>query len=329
MNFLEARSIHKSYNRTPVLRNISLTVKRGSFVCLLGPSGCGKSTLLRIIAGLETPDEGSLFMEERDITRMVAGKRNFGMVFQSYALFPNLTVRENITFGLRRLTRDAALIRAEGDKMLTLTGLTNEAEKYPSQLSGGQQQRTALGRALILSPSVLLLDEPLSALDAKIRRKLGQQLKELQRRIGVTTIMVTHDQEEALTLGDSIAVMNGGVIEQAGTPEEVYNRPATEFVAEFIGQINHLAETDETLTLVRPEHLRPAGPDAKEAIEAVIASVSFCGSFYRLKLAAQDREYLMDLPAREAERLRLEPARTLRIRIPHKRRIECPRSAAR
>jgi iron(III) transport system ATP-binding protein len=211
----------------------------------LGPSGCGKTTLLRIIAGLETQDSGTIVQDGRDVSRLPAIRRDYGIVFQSYALFPNLTIFDNVAYGLvnRRQRRDA--IKSRVDELLALVGLPTSGAKYPGQLSGGQQQRIALARALAPAPGLLLLDEPLSALDALERVRLRGEIRALQQRLGVTTIMVTHDQEEALSMADRIVVMNTGCIDQVGTPREVYEKPATPFVADFIGKINVLAATSE------------------------------------------------------------------------------------
>ncbi|MGL6041374.1 MAG: ATP-binding cassette domain-containing protein, partial [Deefgea sp.] len=232
---LQISGINKQFAAFTALKDISLNVQKGEFVCLLGPSGCGKTTLLRIIAGLESTDHGSIIQTGRDITRASAAERDYGIVFQSYALFPNLTVAKNIAYGLKGRTQDKDRRVTE---LLDLIGLPAIAEKYPAQLSGGQQQRVALARALATSPNLLLLDEPLSALDAQVREHLRGEIKALQQKLGVTTIMVTHDQEEALTMADRIVVMNHGVIEQIGTPDEIYQQPASRFVADFVGHCN-------------------------------------------------------------------------------------------
>lgn len=238
---LALEGIGKRFGKTEVLRDIDLTVAEGEFVCFLGPSGCGKSTLLRIIAGLEVQSGGRLFKQGTDISRLPAAARDVGILFQSYALFPNLTVADNVSYGLvnRRLPR--ARIAERVDELLALVGLPGTGDRLPGQLSGGQQQRIALARALAPSPRILLLDEPLSALDAKVRVHLRQQIRQLQSALRLTTIMVTHDQEEALTMADRIVVMNHGVIEQIGTPEDVYLRPASRFVADFVGKMNFLS----------------------------------------------------------------------------------------
>jgi iron(III) transport system ATP-binding protein len=240
MEALRLQGIGKSFGAFTALRDIDLTIRRGEFVCFLGPSGCGKTTLLRIIAGLERQSTGSIRQDGRDVSHLPPAARDYGIVFQSYALFPNLTIEENVGYGLvsRRHTR--AQVKRRVDELLALVGLPEAGPKYPSQCSGGQQQRIALARALAASPGLLLLDEPLSALDAKVRERLRGELRGLQRQLGVTTIMVTHDQEEALSLADRVVVMNQGAIDQVGTPLEVYERAATPFVAAFLGRINAL-----------------------------------------------------------------------------------------
>ncbi|WP_051258770.1 putative 2-aminoethylphosphonate ABC transporter ATP-binding protein [Chitinibacter tainanensis] len=237
---VQLNDIHKQFGRFTALAGIHLDIRQGEFVSLLGPSGCGKTTLLRILAGLEHADRGQIMLHQRDITRLPPAERDYGIVFQSYALFPNLTVAANIAYGLKGRREDR---QRRVDELLDLIGLAGIASKYPAQLSGGQQQRVALARALATSPSLLLLDEPLSALDAQVREHLRHEIKQLQRKLGVTTIMVTHDQEEALTMADRVVVMNHGVIEQIGSPETIYRKPATRFVADFVGQCNWLSGT--------------------------------------------------------------------------------------
>jgi len=237
---LTIRGIHKRFDRFVALQQIDLTVRQGEMLCLLGPSGCGKTTLLRIIAGLETQSGGTIVQNGRDISQLPPVKRDYGIVFQSYALFPNLTIAENVAYGLVNRRKPRAEVKARVEELLTMVGLPTSGDKYPGQLSGGQQQRIALARALATSPRLLLLDEPLSALDALERIRLRGEIRRLQQQLGVTTIMVTHDQEEALSMADRIVVMNHGVIEQIGTPHEVYERPATPFVADFVGKVNVL-----------------------------------------------------------------------------------------
>ncbi|MCY4755374.1 putative 2-aminoethylphosphonate ABC transporter ATP-binding protein [Pelomonas aquatica] len=235
--WLRFAGIRKRFGDFEALAGIDLAIRKGEFVCLLGPSGCGKTTLLRILAGLEAQDAGTLHLGSKDIGRLPPSQRDYGIVFQSYALFPNLTVAGNVGYGLRlpRAPRERRIA-----ELLDLVGLPGSAARYPAQLSGGQQQRVALARALATSPSLLLLDEPLSALDAQVREHLRRELRSLQQRLGVTTLMVTHDQDEALALGDTIAVMSAGRLEQVGTPEQIYREPATRFVADFVGRANWL-----------------------------------------------------------------------------------------
>src|SRR5438045_6878171 len=236
--YLKLSGITKRFGKFTALSGIALAVERSQLMIFLGPSGCGKTTLLRIIAGLETQDEGTIVQGGRDISPLPAMRRDYGIVFQSYALFPNLTIFANVAYGLvnRGKGRDEIVRRVR--ELLKLVGLPDAGPKYPGQLSGGQQQRIALARALATSPGLLLLDEPLSALDALERLRLRGEIRALQQRLGVTTIMVTHDQEEALSMADVVVVMNHGVIEQIGTPQQIYREPAYAFVADFVGKIN-------------------------------------------------------------------------------------------
>ncbi|MFR2551675.1 MAG: ABC transporter ATP-binding protein [Clostridioides difficile] len=234
MSYLKINNVFKSYDQKKVLNNISLDIEEGEFLCLLGPSGCGKTTLLRIIAGLEDVNSGTIILQDKDITNLEPSKRGFGIVFQSYALFPNMTAYNNIAFPLKERKVSKEKIDNKVKEVLETVGLTNEAHKYPKALSGGQQQRIAIARALALEPKFLLLDEPMSALDAKVRHKLRMDIKRLQKELNITTIMVTHDQEEAITMADKIAILNGGDIMQIGTPEEIYQNPQNLFTAQFI-----------------------------------------------------------------------------------------------
>lgn len=238
MAFLELTNVHKSYGRTVAVKDFQLRVEQGEFVSFLGPSGCGKTTTLRMIAGFEQLSAGSIVMDGVEISRKPPNQRHIGMVFQSYALFPNMTVADNIGFGLKVAGRPAAERKARVAEMLALIKLEQLGGRYPYQLSGGQQQRVALARALAIRPQLLLLDEPLSALDAKIRVALRNEIRAIQRQLGITTIYVTHDQEEAMSLSDRIVVMNHAQIEQVGTPFEIYNFPQTAFVASFVGTLN-------------------------------------------------------------------------------------------
>lgn len=309
--FLSVRGLRKSYGAFDALKNIDLDVARGEFVCFLGPSGCGKTTLLRAIAGLDPQDEGAISIAGRDVSKAPPSERDFGIVFQSYALFPNLTVAKNVGYGLVNRGRARAEIAARVAELLTLVGLADQGEKFPGQLSGGQQQRVALARALATSPGLLLLDEPLSALDAKVRIRLRDQIRQLQQQLGVTTIMVTHDQEEALAMADRIVVMNHGKIEQVGGPAEIYGAPKTPFVADFVG---HMTFLDAVVTgpgrvrvgaldfsvaddaghtvgspvrlAMRPETacVRDLGPATPNRFEARVGELAFLGSFCRATL---------------------------------------------
>ena len=236
--YLTVKKVNKHFGKFQALNDINFDVKEGEFVCILGPSGCGKTTLLRVIAGLESQSEGEINQNNKNISQLPPDQRDFGIVFQSYALFPNLTVKNNISFGLKTRKQNRDAIDKRVDELLNLVGLSDHINKYSAQLSGGEQQRVALARALAPSPGLLLLDEPLSALDAKVRQHLRLEIKNLQRKLGVTTIMVTHDQEEALTMADRIILMNKGVIEQEGSPQDIYSKPTTAFSANFIGTTN-------------------------------------------------------------------------------------------
>src|SRR5262249_53260461 len=298
MAYLQIRNLTKRYGTFTALGDVSLDIQEGEFVCFLGPSGCGKTTLLRAIAGLDPQTSGTIHQKGRDVSTLPPARRDFGIVFQSYALFPNLTVAENVGYGLvsRRLTR--AGIAKRVDELLTLVGLPDAGTKFPAQLSGGQQQRVALARALATSPGLLLLDEPLSALDARVRLRLRHEIKSLQRRLGVTTIMVTHDQEEALTMADRIVVMNAGAIEQVGTPQQIYGRPSTAFVADFVGSMNFLAGV-----LTAPDSVKVSGL----AFVCVAQEGLATGTRVRLCIRPEDVR-VRDLPADVANRLTVDVA---------------------
>ncbi|MBD3763577.1 MAG: ABC transporter ATP-binding protein [Rhodobacterales bacterium] len=311
MSYLDLANLEKSFGATRVVRDFTLGVDKGEFISLLGPSGCGKTTVLRMVAGFEMPTAGAIRIDGQSVTDLPPNRRQIGMVFQAYALFPNLTVAENVSFGLKV----QGVARAERDtrvaEMLDLIGLPDLGARYPFQLSGGQQQRVALARALAPRPRVLLLDEPLSALDAKVRVSLRSEIRAIQRDLGITTIFVTHDQEEAMSISDRIVVMNGGIAEQVGAPFQIYNRPATRFVAQFVGTLNTLQArlvdpargtvalgdsvvtldrvvdrpAGSTLTLaLRPEALRLGHvPDHDAVLPARIAEVEFLGSVIRVR----------------------------------------------
>ena len=312
-SFLSIQHVKKAFGDTTVVQDFNLDVGTGEFVSFLGPSGCGKTTVLRMVAGFEEPTAGSVVIAGKDVTRLKPNQRNIGMVFQAYALFPNLTVAQNIAFGLKV----AGMPRADSDarvaEMLNLIKLPQFGDRYPYQLSGGQQQRVALARAIAPKPKLLLLDEPLSALDAKVRVSLRDEIRSIQKELGITTVFVTHDQEEALSISDRIVVMYGGKAEQVGTPFEIYNRPATKFVANFVGTLNVLEGTvtdasagkvkvgtsevllkdklngskaGDTLSLaLRPEAIslgRQPGRDA--TLGGEISEVSFLGSVIRVRV---------------------------------------------
>jgi putative spermidine/putrescine transport system ATP-binding protein len=323
MPFLEISNLQKFYGPSHVVRDFDLDVAKGEFVSFLGPSGCGKTTTLRMVAGFETPSQGAIRIDGRDVVNLRPNQRNIGMVFQAYALFPNMTVAQNVAFGLRVGGADRAAIDARVAEMLGLIGLPDLGARYPFQLSGGQQQRVALARALAVRPKVLLLDEPLSALDAKIRVSLREQIRAIQKELGITTIYVTHDQEEALSMSDRIVVMNAGVAEQIGDPFEIYNRPATRFVASFVGTLSVLdAEiTDpaagalsidgQPVTLARPVEapagahatlaLRPQAvalgraPDHDAVLRGTVEDVSFLGSVVRVRVRLTSQSLSLDI----------------------------------
>ena len=309
--YLRIERLKKQFGSFWALKDISLEIFPGEFVCFLGPSGCGKTTLLRAIAGLDIQTSGRIFQADKEISTLPASQRDFGIVFQSYALFPNLTVADNVGYGLvsRRMLKVEIATRVAD--LLRLVGMPDSGPKYPAQLSGGMQQRVALARALALSPGLLLLDEPLSALDARVRAYLRQEIRHLHKRLGVTTIMVTHDQEEALTMADRIVVMNQGVIEQVGTPLQVYREPTSAFVADFVGKTNLLPGivvkpglvrygtmdltcdvdikpgpgSDVTLA-IRPEDVvvRNVDANAENTFAVRVAEMEFLGSFCRVGL---------------------------------------------
>jgi len=323
MAFLEIANLQKHYGPNHVVRDFNLDVAKGEFVSFLGPSGCGKTTTLRMVAGFETPNSGVIRIDGHDVVDLKPNQRNIGMVFQAYALFPNMTVAQNVAFGLRIAGTERAASDARVAEMLKLIGLPDLGARYPFQLSGGQQQRVALARALAPRPKVLLLDEPLSALDAKIRVSLRDEIRAIQKELGITTIYVTHDQEEALSMSDRIVVMNQGVAEQVGDPFAIYNRPATAFVASFVGTLNVLsarvtdpatgaveidgqpvllhralpAAAGGTVSLaLRPQALTlapEAGHDA--TLRATVQDVSFLGSVVRTRVALGTQKVSLDL----------------------------------
>ncbi|MFD3587416.1 ABC transporter ATP-binding protein [Streptomyces sp. NPDC058683] len=317
---VEFRSLRREFGATVALDGLDLTVRPGEFLALLGPSGCGKTTALRMLAGFEHPDSGAVLVDGEDVTSVPAHRRDAGMVFQSYSLFPHLNAVDNVAFGLRMRKVRTSERRARAAELLDLVGLGDKGERFPHQLSGGQQQRIALARALALRPRVLLLDEPLSALDAKVRLTLREEIRRLQQELGITTLFVTHDQEEALSVADRVAVMRAGRLEQCAEPAELYGRPATAFVAEFVGTMSRIPGTvedgrvevlgqrlpvdgqapdaSEVDVLVRPEAVQVRADDTGTATAVATA---FLGAVVRVTVRLADgTEVKADLPAHEA-----------------------------
>jgi len=353
--YLEIKDLWKKFGEFVALQDISLEVMEGEFLCFLGPSGCGKTTLLRAIAGLDLQTSGTIAQAGNDVSNLPPSERDFGIVFQSYALFPNLTIERNIAYGLENQGRPKPEISARVAKLLELVGLPDQGNKYPAQLSGGQQQRIALARAIATDPGLLLLDEPLSALDAKVRVFLRHEVKELQRKLGITTVMVTHDQEEALSMADRIVVMNHGTIEQVGTPQEIYRDPSSLFVADFIGEMNQISANvgaDESISIggltlqcaphefakgsavvvaIRPEDIIPHGarsrspgaPDPVDAadntFEVTITEMEFLGTFWRSELRGAsmgDQRLMTNFSINAVRRMDLKIGATLKIELP-------------
>ena len=325
--FLSLRNITKRFGAVLALDDVSLDIGEGEFICFLGPSGCGKTTLLRVIAGLESPDGGDVMQNGASLVGVPARLRNFGIVFQSYSLFPNMSVARNIGYGLECRKWPKGAIGPRIDEVLSLVRLRDQAGKYPHQLSGGQQQRVALARALAPKPTVLLLDEPLSALDAKVREELRGEIKDLQTALRVTTIMVTHDQHEAMEMADRIVVMNAGVIEQVGGAVDLYDQPVNRFVAEFIGRMNLVKTSVAKLPAVndngaadpyigiRPEHIELVDADVRSP-DVVVGHVEKCiflGSFTRIRLNVEGKRLLLELRGRRTE---LAAGVMLSVRIP-------------
>jgi putative spermidine/putrescine transport system ATP-binding protein len=334
MAYLELQGLRRQFGPVVALDGIDVSLDAGGFLSLLGPSGCGKTTALRIVAGFDRPDGGSVVIDGKDLTRVSPNRRDMGMVFQAYSLFPNMTAEQNVEFGLRIRKNRRAQRGKRVEELLELVGLEHAGRRYPHQLSGGMQQRVALARALAIEPRVLLLDEPLSALDAKVRVQLREEIRRIQTRLGITTLYVTHDQEEALSVSDRVAVMSSGRIEQIGTPSEMYGAPATPFVAEFIGTMNRLeavvvdgergevehggtrlivdtargrSRGERVLVLVRPEllELEPstnaAGGDNRLAGEVI--THTFLGSVTGLKLLSRDAELFADVATARVDSL--------------------------
>jgi putative spermidine/putrescine transport system ATP-binding protein len=319
---VEFAGVHRTFGTTKALAGLDLAIEPGELLALLGPSGCGKTTALRILAGFDRPDHGAVLVDGNDISSTSVNKRDMGMVFQSYSLFPTMSALDNVAFGLRLRKQPAGKRRARAGDLLDLVGLSDHTRKYPHQLSGGQQQRVALARALAISPRVLLLDEPLSALDAKVREQLRDEIRRIQLELGVTTVCVTHDQEEALSMADRVGVMRAGRLEQCDAPAVLYERPATQFVAEFVGTMNRLPARAATSGSVRfGEQSLPADGDlpaadapvtilvrpeavvveADERGEYVVMVATFRGATTQLRMQRDDGvEVLADVPAHRA-----------------------------
>jgi putative spermidine/putrescine transport system ATP-binding protein len=327
MAFLELQNLHRDFGTVKALDGIEIELGEGEFLSLLGPSGCGKTTALRIVAGFDRPDAGRVVVDGKDVTNVSPNKRDMGMVFQAYSLFPNMTAAQNVEYGLRLRGQDKTKRRQRVSELLELVGLGQAGDRFPHQLSGGMQQRVALARALAIEPRVLLLDEPLSALDAKVRVQLREEIRRIQLELGITTLYVTHDQEEALSVSDHVAVMYGGRIEQMGSPAEMYSAPATPFVAEFIGTMNRLEGTvvdggvqhggttlqvdaasgrragERVLVLVRPETVEVAQANGTGGANTLVGDVvtqTFLGPVTRLKIIGDGVDVIADVPTQKA-----------------------------
>ncbi|MDX6476476.1 MAG: putative spermidine/putrescine transport system ATP-binding protein [Gaiellaceae bacterium] len=335
MAYLELQDLHRDFGTVKALNGIDIALGEGEFLSLLGPSGCGKTTALRLVAGFDRPDQGRIVVDGKDLTNVSPNKRDMGMVFQAYSLFPNMTARQNVEFGLKIRGRDKTDRQKRVNDLLELVGLGHAADRYPHQLSGGMQQRVALARALAIEPRVLLLDEPLSALDAKVRVQLREEIRRIQLELGITTLYVTHDQEEALAISDHVAVMYGGVIEQMGAPAEMYTAPATPFVAEFIGTMNRLESTildpasgevdyggnrlnidaargrrqgERVLLLIRPESLElEASTNGASAngntLTGEVITQTFLGPVTRLRVSGPNTSLIADMSTARAAAL--------------------------
>jgi putative spermidine/putrescine transport system ATP-binding protein len=334
MAYLELQNLHREFaGGVKALDGIEVQLGQGEFLSLLGPSGCGKTTALRLVAGFDRPDEGRIVIDGKDVTNVAPAKRDMGMVFQAYSLFPNMTAAQNVEFGLKIRGRNKGERSGRVGELLELVGLGHAGTRYPHQLSGGMQQRVALARALAIEPRVLLLDEPLSALDAKVRVQLREEIRRIQLELGITTLYVTHDQEEALAVSDHVAVMYRGRIEQIGPPAEMYSRPATPFVAEFIGTMNRLEATiadpstgtvehggvtlsveaargrargERVLVLIRPEtvELSPAnGAGGANTLSGEVIAQTFLGPVTRLKVVGPGADLIADVSTAKAATL--------------------------
>jgi len=329
MAALELKQLRRRFGDVTALDGIDLAVRSGEFVSFLGPSGCGKTTALRLIAGFDRPTSGRIEIEGKDVTAVSPNRRDIGMVFQAYSLFPNMTAVRNVEFGLRVRKQGHGVRRGKALELLELVGLGDAADRYPHQLSGGMQQRVALARALAIQPRLLLLDEPLSALDAKVRVQLRDEIRRIQTGLGITTIYVTHDQEEALSISDRVAVLSKGRIEQIGTPAEIYGAPATPFVAQFVGTMNRLESTvsdtqgevnydgsplaveaargrrsgERVLLLVRPETVEVVAAADGDGLVGEVVSQTFLGAVTRVRVSAGPSEWTADVSGERAAAL--------------------------
>ena len=343
---LVLKNISKNFGTLVAVKDVDLVIEPGEFVCFLGPSGCGKTTLLRIITGFEQQTAGDVIYDGKVINDVIPQKRDFGIVFQSYALFPNMTVHQNVAFGLKMRKMPPKLIDERVSEILKLVGLTEWEHHYPSQLSGGQQQRVALGRAIAIKPNVLLLDEPLSALDAKIRVRLRTVIKKLQEELGVTMIYVTHDQEEALALADRVAIMRDGEIRQIGSPWEIYKQPKTSFIAEFVGTSNFITgkkkngkvqfgrleltvsnlddtENETVYLAIRPENIELVDETrsaenylASNVVEVEAEVINFLGAIVRVTFILEEEEMLVDISEKAFEKLNLKRKDKFKLYFP-------------
>ena len=338
--------IRKTYGSLVAVDDVSLDIEPGEFICFLGPSGCGKTTILRMITGFETLTSGNIVYDGKVINDVIPQKREFGIVFQSYALFPNMTVKENVAFGLKMRKMPQGLIDERVNEMLKLIGLIGWEGHYPSQLSGGQQQRVALGRSLAIKPNILLLDEPLSALDAKIRVRLRTVIKKLQQELGITLIYVTHDQEEALSLADRVVIMREGQIRQVGSPFEIYKEPKTSFIAEFVGTSNFISgikkdgkvkfgqleftvsnlndvEGDNVHIAIRPENIELVDVTissehcvSSNVVAAVAEVITFLGAVVRIAFAIEGETMIVDISEKDFERMGLKRGEKIQVYFP-------------
>lgn len=326
---LKISNVSKVFDKNVALNNINLEIQAGEFVCLLGPSGCGKSTLLRLIAGLDRPSSGQIYIGDRDVTNLPPVRRNFGIMFQSYALFPNLTAFENVAYGLRNQKMRSKDLEERVNRLFDMIKLPHIKNRFPSQMSGGEQQRIALARALATEPDFLLLDEPLSALDAKVRISLRKEICNIQKELKLTTIMVTHDQDEALTMADRIIVMNKSVVMQSGTPEEIYESPKNPFVADFIGSINFIDEKQSKAyglsqggqTAIRPEKIIIKKEESENAFRGKITDIEFRGFYDRVSVLISnlmhgDLLLSVDVPFQTAKAMKFKVDENVFVNLP-------------